>query len=331
MTNVVNYVRREPKKKLNILTFCTHRRYETELAKTGHNFYAANIKGMGAVEDYGLDNYHLMPLDKFYPYDGYDLILSQNRFGQFDLANQINQKLQIPIIALEHTTPTIDLSQSALNQMGAMIGDVNIFITHHSNYVWSSVGIQKNNNVIHHCVDSDAFSPKTERTGKYILTVANDYKARDYCLNYKMWEELYNTEKYMMTVIGKNSDQINDTFVSEGNSERLAFYYSECQAYLNTTLDSPMPMSLLEAMACECPVVTTGTCGISEFVEDGVNGLIANTSEEASKALDRLARDPDYAKKLGKAARQTVLDKCSSDRFVQEWNEIFTKTYEASL
>ena len=331
MTNVVNYIRRKPKQKLNILTFPTHLRYETELAKTGHNFYAAYVKGMPPVEDYGLENYHLMPHNQFYPYDRYDLILSQNRFGQFGLAAQVNEKLQVPIITLEHTVPTVDLDQHTLHSMGKMVGDVNVFITNYSNEAWSKFGIRKNNNVIHHSVDTETFKPRTERIGKYVLTVANDYKARDYCLNYNMWKEINDSGGHLMKVIGNNSNDINDTFISEGDSEKLAVSYSECQAYLNTTRDSPMPMSLLEAMACECPIVTTDTCGISEFIQDGVNAIVANTSEEASNGLSKLAGDPEYAKKLGRAARETILEKCSSDRFVREWNEIFTKTYEASL
>ena len=32
--------------KYNILTFSTHERYETQIAKTGHNFYAFNANEM---------------------------------------------------------------------------------------------------------------------------------------------------------------------------------------------------------------------------------------------------------------------------------------------
>ena len=329
----LNYVRRKPKEKLNILTFPTHRRYETELAKTGHNFYAAQISSLPGtqVDDYGIDNYHIMPLNEFYPYDNFDLILSQHRFGQFEVAHKINQKLKVPIITLEHTTITPDLSPSRISAMSQMIGDVNVFISDDSNRKWSSKGIDRNNFVIKHSIDTETFKPVLNRDGVYVLTVANDFKKRDYCLNYSLWKSIKDIGKHEMHVVGKNADEIDIMFIEEPNPNKLAQYYSECVAYVNTTSYSPIPMSLLEAMSCECPVVTTPTCGITEFVEDGVNGMIAETPEEFDKCLETIKANRDLAFKMGKNARQTILDKCSTDRFVNQWNQIFNKTYEASL
>lgn len=332
MTNTINYIRREPKNKFNILTFQTHQRYETELAKTGHNFYAVNMAGMRNVKDYGLENYHLMAQDSFYPYDGYDLILAQSRFGQFRMASQINQKLQIPIICLEHTVPTPDYNRQTLQEFGRMVGDVNVFICDFSRDVWSQLGITRNCNVIKHTVDTEVFKHTGERDGHYVLTVANDFKNRDYCLNYKLWEQVYNAGKHPMVALGENSHLIHNVFPEEGcDTENLVTAYSGCVAYLNTTSYSSIPMSLLEAMSCECAVITTSTCGIPEFVTDKINGLIANTPQEIDAAINTIKRNPEFARQLGRAARQTILDDCSLFRFVSEWNEIFTKTYEASL
>jgi len=331
MTSVANYIRRRPKDKLNILTFPTHQRYETQLAKTGHNFYAAHVKGMPPAVDYGIDNYHLMPFNEFYPYDDYDLILSQNRFGQFDLAWKINTQLKIPIITLEHTVPTPDLSLDNLRAMGQMQGDVNVFICENSMQQWASYGIRRNNNVIKHCVDLEVFKHNGQERGGYILTVANDFKARDYCLNFKLWAEVNEEETNDMVVLGKNSDKINEFYGSADSPEELAHAYSCCSIYLNTTSHSPVPMSLLEAMACECPIITTNTCGIGEFIVHEENGIIANTAEEINAAIKKIRDNPEFSSRLGKNARATVERECSEERFINEWNELFTKTYEASL
>jgi glycosyltransferase involved in cell wall biosynthesis len=37
--------------------------------------------------------------------------------------------------------------------------------------------------------------------------------------------------------------------------------------------------------------------------------------------------DPERAKKMGQAARETVKEKFSEERFINEWNTIFDKTY----
>ena len=64
-------------KKLNILTFATHERYEQNLCKTGHNFYSLAV-GKTWDTDYGdvPENYHI--IDSIPDYLDFDLILEKN-------------------------------------------------------------------------------------------------------------------------------------------------------------------------------------------------------------------------------------------------------------
>lgn len=325
MTSVRNYVTRKPKDKFKILTFCTHERYETTLCKTGHEFYSLSTskKWDGEIPD----NYHIMDKTNFIP-SGYDLILSQSRFGQFEFASRLNQRLRLPIITLEHTVPTPDLSKIHLDKMCSMVGDVNVFISNYSAKVWSDLGIKNSVNVIEHCVDTDVFKPTDEPKDSYILTVANQFKYRDYCLNYSLWESVKRRCVYPMVVVGAGNEDIG--FLEAKDTNELVSYYNNAAIYLNTTSHSTIPMSLLEAMSCGCAIITTGTCGIPEFIQDGVNGLVANTEEEVLQCIYNL-KDKELRKTLGSNARQTILDRCNENRFIAEWNEIFQKTYEASL
>ena len=68
MTNPVASITRAATRKfsepLNILTFPTHERYESGLAKTGHDFYAFRAEGLkNWNEDYAKrpDNYYILP------------------------------------------------------------------------------------------------------------------------------------------------------------------------------------------------------------------------------------------------------------------------------
>ncbi|MBN1427329.1 MAG: glycosyltransferase family 4 protein [Anaerolineae bacterium] len=69
-----------------------------------------------------------------------------------------------------------------------------------------------------------------------------------------------------------------------------------------------VPVVLMEAMACELPVVTTAVAGIPELVEDGRTGLIVKERDVASlaAALEKLIVDDPLREKLGKQARQKV-------------------------
>ena len=74
-----------------------------------------------------------------------------------------------------------------------------------------------------------------------------------------------------------------------------------------------MPVSLLEAMACGCPVVGTDVPGIRDLIEHGRTGLLAASAAEAiADACQRVLDDPALAARLGAAARETVVERDST-------------------
>jgi glycosyltransferase involved in cell wall biosynthesis len=70
-----------------------------------------------------------------------------------------------------------------------------------------------------------------------------------------------------------------------------------------------IPVTLMEAMACGLPVVSTRLSGIPELVEDGVSGLLTRPGhpDEIADALGRLAANPSLRAELGFAARERIL------------------------
>ena len=71
-----------------------------------------------------------------------------------------------------------------------------------------------------------------------------------------------------------------------------------------------IPNVLVEAMACGLPVVTTSAGGITELVDNDVNGLVCAPGDVAgiAGALRRLLRDPRLRARLATVARRTVED-----------------------
>jgi len=70
-----------------------------------------------------------------------------------------------------------------------------------------------------------------------------------------------------------------------------------------------IPVALMEAMACEVPVIATRLSGVPELVEDAVTGLLVPQADadEMAGAMKAIYDDRELARKLGRNARQKVM------------------------
>lgn len=310
------------KKKYNILTFPTHERYETQLCKTGHNFYSFHLPKLKKWNTKQLpipENYFILPESSISGIN-YDFILSQSKFWQFQIAMQINEKLQIPLISLEHTVPTPStMTNKQVEMMTNMQGHINVFISEYSQKAWR---IQNNVAIIKHGIDTTIFRNSNIEKNNSVLTVANDFINRDYCLNYSGWKRITQ---------GLNTKLVGETpglSFSAKSTEDLVNEYNMCGVYLNTSTLSPIPTSLLEAMSCGCAVVSTATCMIPEIITNGQNGFISNDENELRKYIITLLENPDLRNKIGNNARKTIENNFSEYTFVEKWNGLFDAIYE---
>jgi colanic acid/amylovoran biosynthesis glycosyltransferase len=110
------------------------------------------------------------------------------------------------------------------------------------------------------------------------------------------------------------------------NSEQLAGEYRQHDVFLHPSRETGsgdregIPNSLLEAMAHGCVVLGTRHSGIPEAVEDGVNGLLVDRADAllVADAVSKIASDPARAKSLGAAARQTILERFSTQACIRQ-------------
>ncbi len=77
------------------------------------------------------------------------------------------------------------------------------------------------------------------------------------------------------------------------------------------------PKTLIEAMACEMPVIGADSPGIREIVRDGDNGALCGTGpDQLREAIERVMTGEDLRRRLGPAARKYVVDNFSLERVV---------------
>jgi glycosyltransferase involved in cell wall biosynthesis len=89
--------------------------------------------------------------------------------------------------------------------------------------------------------------------------------------------------------------------------------------------DEPFGLSVIEAMACGTPVIAFNRGSMPELIEHGKNGYLASGSEEAIEYVDRI-------NSINRAdCRQTVEDRFSADRMVDQYCDVYTMMMEAVI
>jgi glycosyltransferase involved in cell wall biosynthesis len=307
----------------NILSFPTHERYQTALSKTNHNFWLYQGDGIKSWNNQyaELSNNHIL-LDKNLgdqqiPLDlDLDFILCQNKFGQYPVADRLSRELHLPLLCLEHTLPMTDW-QNRLHMFKAMRGDVNVFISEYSREQWDWKADEAI--VIHHGIDTDVFCPNEKQSkDTHVLSIVNDFANRDWCCGFNLWNRIVQGLPYK--ILGDTPGLSKPT----NSISELVKAYRSCAVFLNTSLISPVPTVLLEAMACGCAVVSTNTCMIPSIITHGYNGLLGSNERELRQYTEELLEDKDMALALGKAARETIYTKFSMDNFISSWQNVFT-------
>lgn len=83
--------------------------------------------------------------------------------------------------------------------------------------------------------------------------------------------------------------------------------------------DEPFGLSVIEAMACGTPVIAINRGSMPELIEDGVNGFLVNSVDEAVAAIERVG-ELDRA-----AVRQSVVERFSVQRMADRYIELYRR------
>ncbi len=94
---------------------------------------------------------------------------------------------------------------------------------------------------------------------------------------------------------------------------------------LHTSLSEGLPTVVLEAMACEVPVVVTDCGGVRELVTDGVEGFVVppRGPGRTAAALAELSRDAELRRRMGRAGRARVLEAFTLDRQINAFIDLY--------
>ena len=124
------------------------------------------------------ENYHMLPMSKdalvVPPWLTFDMVLSQHKAGQFQIASMIANQLQLPLISMEHRLPMPN-NPGEVATTKNMIGDINVFVSEHQRTEW---GFTEDFGEVNHTgIDLDVFRPPEEDFERepWALSVVNDW------------------------------------------------------------------------------------------------------------------------------------------------------------
>ncbi len=129
--------------------------------------------------------------------------------------------------------------------------------------------------------------------------------------------------RFRMLMVGDGDDRVSlqERCAELGLSEQVVFtgtvangklppYFAAADAFLFASRTETQGIVVLEALAGATPVIAVAASGVSDLVQDGVNGIL--TGEDVEEYADRLAwylyQDPSDRLAMEQAALETALE-----------------------
>jgi glycosyltransferase involved in cell wall biosynthesis len=102
-------------------------------------------------------------------------------------------------------------------------------------------------------------------------------------------------------------------------------YLQASDIFVFPTENEAFGISVIEAMACGLPVISTYVGGLKDIVYNRKNGLVIKSGdfEQLYEALDLIITENDLSDTLGAAAWQTVQSRYSTATITQKYLNLF--------
>lgn len=310
--------------KLNILIWHIHGAYLTAITAAQHNWYvpikddrSEGYVGRGQdstmpdyVREIPADQVRNLPLDliifqtpKNYQTDQYEILSDEQR--------------QLPKIYLEHNTPEphpTDSRHFAADDPTVTL----VHVTHYNRLMWDNGATPTR--VIEHSVAIDP-TIRYEGSRPEGIIAVNEIQRRGRMAGFDLFEQL--RQRVPLTVAGMKSADVGG--IGEIHYRYLHKRVAEYRFLFSPMRYSSLPLAVIEAMTIGMPIVALATTELPTVIENGVHGFVSANPDELAERMQFLLDNPDEAQRMGENARQLALSRFGLDRFVRDWNAVFTE------
>jgi glycosyltransferase involved in cell wall biosynthesis len=211
-----------------------------------------------------------------------------------------------------------------------------------SDSISNAYGIKRGKvHLIFNGIDTMRFSPATEtrkapNSEVRLVNVGRMYHVKNpKLLIESFYEALKEYHEIILTMVGDGEEReaietlvaklkIKDKVILVGNQENVETYLRNADIYISTSNVEGVPLSVLEAMACGLPIISTKAGGIIDIVTNGESGILVEigNKEEIKNAIIRFCKNSALRKKIGEKALEESQKYCIKET-VRKYEEIY--------
>lgn len=143
-------------------------------------------------------------------------------------------------------------------------------------------------------------------------------------------------QNYIMKKINRSGMRNQITMTGNIPRKSVKKYLTETKIYCLPSLREPGGVSVLEAMACECPVIVSDYGGLKYSVNDkcGIKITIGKYNDMLNaieKSIRYLLENPNIAKKMGEYGRGNVKNNFSKKQLMLRMDKIYNTIIEQNM
>jgi glycosyltransferase involved in cell wall biosynthesis len=127
--------------------------------------------------------------------------------------------------------------------------------------------------------------------------------------------------------------KLDNNFLFLGAIENPHPLLAESDVFVLPSRNEGFSNALIEAMAAGLPCIATRVGGNAEALQEGVNGFLIDSEDHETLAerLLQVLRDPQAARRMGRRARETAVERFSMSAMVDRLMDIYDELVENRL
>ena len=135
--------------------------------------------------------------------------------------------------------------------------------------------------------------------------------------------DIHNCEADLRAFVAEH--KLENSVVFTGAVSNIPAYLQAADIFVFPTENEAFGISLIEAMACGLPVISTPVGGVKDILQHQENGLIvaAGHFEQLYEGLSALLRDRELSARLAQAGRRTTQDRYSMTFVTGKYIDLF--------